>query len=83
MPFSEQGVPGRDVGLPDLGEDIRAVVVVVVSNGRTERKANVRGECGFEVVRWFFLNGHVQGYQPLLNFEYMPETGDRKIFTQP
>jgi hypothetical protein len=45
MPFSEQGVPGRDVGLPDLGEDIGAVVVVV-SNGKTERKATVRGECG-------------------------------------
>jgi hypothetical protein len=47
MSFSEQGVPGRglgDVKLPDLEEDIRAVVVVV-SNGRTERKANVRGEC--------------------------------------
>ena len=53
MQFSVQGVPGRglgDVGLPDLGEDIRAVAVVV-GNGRTEMKANVRGECGFEVVR--------------------------------
>lgn len=57
MPFSVQGVPGRvpgrglgDVGLLDLGEDIRTVVVVV-NNGRIERKANVRGECGFEVIR--------------------------------
>jgi hypothetical protein len=56
MPFSVQGVPHRglgEAGLPDLGEDIRAVVVVV-SNGRTDRKANVRGECRFEVVRWSF-----------------------------
>lgn len=78
IPFSVQGVPGRrlgGVGLPDLGEDIR--VVLVVSNGRIERKANVRGECGFEVVHWSTSRG-----TPLLTFEYC-ETGDRKKFTQP
>ena len=44
MSFSVQGVDSRglgDVGLSDLGEDIRAVVVVVVRNGRMEKKANV------------------------------------------
>ena len=55
--FSEQGAPGRGLGpveQPDLGEDIRTiVVVVVVSNGRTERKANVRGNAD--------LNGYVLG----------------------
>jgi hypothetical protein len=47
MSFSEQGAHGQglgDVELPDLGEGIRTVVVIV-SNGRTERKANVGGEC--------------------------------------
>ena len=47
MSFSEQGAPGRGLGLveqPDLGEDIRTIVVVA-RNGRTERKANVRGKC--------------------------------------
>ncbi len=52
MTFSVHGA-----GLPDLVEDIRAVVVVV-SNGRVERKANVRGNID---SRWRagLLNGHV------------------------
>ncbi len=52
MTFSVHGA-----GLPDLVEDIRAVVVVV-SNGRVERKANVKGNID---SRWRagLLNGHV------------------------
>jgi len=52
MTFSVHGA-----GLPDLVEDIRAVVVVV-SNGRVERKANVKGNTD---SRWRagLLNGHV------------------------